>query len=513
MTSGSNVLETVLDAKEIIKRFPGVLALDRVDFQVAAGEVHGLIGENGAGKSTLMHILAGAQQPDGGQILLDGNTIEFANTREALDRQIAIVYQELNLIPDLTVAENIFLGRELLTSTGLIDSRKQLRRCADLIAPLDPTIDPTVEVRSLRVGQQQIVEIAKALNCRARVIFMDEPTSALSDQEVEVLFRLIAALKREGIAIVYVSHKLYELLRISDRITILRDGRLVDTVNTRSVDHDDVVRLMVGRELSDMYVYSSVKPGSEALRVESISQSVAGAERLSVDNVSFTVSSGEVLGIFGLMGAGRTELLESIFGLHSHETSGEIFIGGQRRQIRCPGDAMRFGLGFVPEDRKRQGLVLQLDVAHNISLSSLEQVERGPILSEAMERAHAEKFVKRLAIKTPSVRQLVRNLSGGNQQKVVLAKVLSTEPRVLLLDEPTRGIDVNAKSEVYGLIDELKRQGLAIVVVSSELPEILGIADRIVVICEGRKTADIQRDEANEENLMRAAVSGLHEYA
>ena len=314
-------------------------------------------------------------------------------------------------------------------------------------------------MNSLRVGQQQIVEIAKALNCRARVIFMDEPTSAISDQEIEVLFSLIESLKRDGIAIVYVSHKLDELLRISDRITVLRDGRLVETLSTKETDHDAIVRLMVGRELSEMFVRTEAKPQGERLRVSDLSQKSTTSDFLRVDKVSFAVDAGEVLGIFGLMGAGRTELLESIFGLRPRQTTGAIFVDGKECAIRCPSDAMRHGIGLVPEDRKQEGLVLQMSVEQNISLSSLTQMERGLFLSSRVERAHAEKYVDRFAIRTPSVRQTVRNLSGGNQQKVVLAKVLSSQPRVLLLDEPTRGIDVNAKREIYGLIDELKHQG------------------------------------------------------
>lgn len=503
----------VLEARSMVKRFPGVLALDRVDLQIDAGEVHGLIGENGAGKSTLMHILAGVQQPDEGKMLLDGQCVQFANPREALDRGISIVYQELNLIPYLTVAENIFLGRELQSATGLIDSKEQNRRCTALLAQLDPTIDPRVEVNSLRVGQQQIVEVAKALNCRARVIFMDEPTSAISDQEIEVLFRLIESLKRDGIAIVYVSHKLDELLSITDRITVLRDGRLVKTLPTRETNHDAIVRLMVGRQLNEMFVHTETKPQGKRLRVSDLSQKSATSNFLRVDGVSFSVEAGEVLGIFGLMGAGRTELLESVFGLRPKQTTGTVFVDGQQCAIRCPSDAMRYGIGLVPEDRKQDGLVLEMSVEQNISLSSLKQMERGLLLSSRVERAHAEQYVGRFAIRTPSVRQTVRNLSGGNQQKVVLAKVLSSQPRVLLLDEPTRGIDVNAKREIYGLIDELKRQGLAIVVVSSELPELLGIADRIMVMCEGRKTAEFDRSEANEEAIMRAAVPGVLEHA
>lgn len=499
----------LLSGRGIVKRFPGVLALDKVDFDLFAREVHGLIGENGAGKTTLMHILAGAQQPTEGEILLAGQPVHFASTRNALQQGICIVYQELNLIPYLSVAENIFLGREILGVSGLIDSKSQNQQCQELLAPLDPSIDPQAPVNTLRVGQQQIVEIAKALNSQARVIFMDEPTSAISDSEVEVLFTLINSLRNDGISVVYVSHKLDELLRITDRITILRDGKFVDTVVTRDTRQEAIVRLMVGRDLSEMYVQNRVEIGAQVLRVESLSQRSTIGGRLLVDNVSFSVAAGEVLGIFGLMGAGRTELMESIFGLHAKTTSGSLSILGDRCDVKAPAVAMRHGIGLVPEDRKQQGLVLSMSVENNISLSNIGPIQSFAFLSRRLEQQHAQTYIDQLSIKTPSTRQAVGALSGGNQQKVVLARVLSTAPSVLLLDEPTRGIDVNAKHEIYELIDQLKLQGLAIVVASSELPELLGISDRIMVLCEGRKTAEFHRDQATEENLMQAAVSGI----
>ncbi len=499
----------VLAGRGIVKKYPGVVALDHVDFDIRAAEVHGLIGENGAGKTTLMHILAGAQQPTEGEILLDGVPVRFANTSEALAHRISIVYQELNLIPYLTVAENIFLGREKLGATGLIDSKFQNKRCQELLAPLDSTIDPRAKLNTLRVGQQQIVEIAKALNSQARVIFMDEPTSAISDSEVEVLFKLIESLRKDGIAVVYVSHKMDELLRITDRITVLRDGKFIDTVPTNDTHQEAIVRLMVGRDLSEMYVKHAAAVGGEVLRVESLSQRSPVGGRMLVDNVSFSVAAGEVLGIFGLMGAGRTELMESIFGNHPKTTSGSVFIHGERCEIPSPASAMQHGIGLVPEDRKEQGLVLGMSVENNISLSNISLIERFSFLNRGLEGQHAQRYVKQLAIKTPSVRQAARALSGGNQQKVVLGRVLSTNPSVLLLDEPTRGIDINAKREIYALIDQLKQQGMAIVVVSSELPELLGVSDRIMVMCEGRKTAEFRRDQATEENLMQAAVPGF----
>ena len=499
--------KVVLAGNGITKRYPGVVALNQVDFDVRAGEVHGLIGENGAGKSTLMRILAGITSCDEGVIRLDDKPIELANPRQATDHGIALVHQELNLVPYLSVAENIFLGRELISNIGVINSRDQLQRCRALLANLDDSIDPRTEVRKLRVGQQQVVEIAKALNCQARVIFMDEPTSAISDQEVESLFRLIRQLREAGVSIVYVSHKLEELLKISDRITVLRDGQLVETVETAKTDRDTIVRLMVGRQLADLYVHSpAVEQRSERLRVDSLTLRGKDQQRPIVDRFSFTAYGGEVLGIFGLMGAGRTELLESIFGYHPRRTTGTISIDGEHVAIASPEDALKKGVGLVPEDRKSQGLVLGMSVQHNMSLSNLADLESGGLLSHSRERQQAQTFIERLAIRTPGLTPAVRNLSGGNQQKVVLAKVLSRKPKILLLDEPTRGIDVGAKREIYGLIDQLKKEGIAIVVVSSELPELLGIADRIVVMCEGRHAGEFDRTSATEELLMRVAV-------
>lgn len=497
----------VLAAEGIVKRYPGVLALNQVDFDVRAGEVHGLIGENGAGKTTLMHILAGANLADEGVIRLDGEAVQFANPREATDRGIALVHQELNLVPHLTVAENIFLGRELVSKAGFIRTRDQYEQCRTLLARLDDTIDPNTDVHQLRVGQQQVVEIAKAINSNARVIFMDEPTSAISDQEVESLFRQIRSLSDSGVSVVYVSHKLDELLHISDRITVLRDGQFVETVETADADRDSVVRLMVGRQLDDLYIHSPALPNQpDRLCVESLTLKRKHARRPLVDDVSFSVRGSEVFGIFGLMGAGRTELLEAIFGVHPHRMTGNVAIDSESHIFTSPEHALGNGLGLVPEDRKRQGLILGMSVEQNISLSNLAEMETAGFLNKRAERDHALSFVEQLSIRTPNVTQPVRALSGGNQQKVVLSKVLSRKPSVLLLDEPTRGIDVSAKREIYGLIDQLKQQGIAIVIVSSELPELLGIADRIMVMCEGRKTAEFTRSAANEEVLMRAAV-------
>ncbi|MHC4180179.1 MAG: sugar ABC transporter ATP-binding protein [Planctomycetota bacterium] len=501
--------QAVLEAQGITKSFPGVLALRDVDFSIFAGKVNVLVGENGAGKSTLMNVLSGVYAPDAGTIRLAGREVSFDDTREAQRHGIAIIHQELNLVPYLSVAENIFLGREFQTPLGLIDYRRTNAQAAELLQQLQLPIDPRTPVASLRVGQQQVVEIAKALFTDARVLIMDEPTSAISDHEVEVLFGLMETLKARGVAIVYVSHKLDELFRIGDWITVLRDGRFVMSAAVADVDRDEIVRHMVGREATATFQRSSSADGSEILRVEHLRLRHCDRGRPPVvDDVSFDVRRGEVLGVFGLMGAGRTELLETIFGLHPNRSSGRILVEGVEIAVQSPDEAIQAGIGLAPEDRKAEGLVLAMNVQANVTLASLDEVEQFQLLSNRLETALANRFVDRLDIKTPSTRQTVRNLSGGNQQKVVLAKWLATKPRVLLLDEPTRGIDVGAKREIYRLVDELTCDGLGIVMVSSELPEILAIADRIMVMSEGRKTAEFYRSEATEERIIKAALPG-----
>lgn len=499
--------DVVLMARGICKSFPGVKALDDVSLTVRRGRLHALLGENGAGKSTLMNIVAGVFPPDSGEIMLGGEQVAFRNTREASEAGIAMIFQELNLIPHLSVAQNIFLGREPLTRTGLIDDARMIREAAEWLRRLKLDVDPAGPVASLRVGQQQVIEIAKALSMQARVIIMDEPTSAITDQEVKVLHELIHQLKADGVAIIYITHKLDELPLIADEFTVMRDGRYVGSHETKTATHDDIVRMMVGRDLSEMFSRTPTAPDEEVLRVEGLH--LAHPERagdFSVRDVSFHLRRGEVLGIIGLMGAGRTELLEVLFGLHPHRARGTIVVDGEKSWFTTPRAAIDAGVVLAPEDRKREGLVLSLSVAANTSLACLEQTERMGFLDAALEAKLADGYVKRLRTKTPSVHQLARNLSGGNQQKVVLAKWLATRPKVLLLDEPTRGIDINAKKEIYTLMDELVASGLGVVFVSSELPEILAIADRILVMSEGRKTAEFTRAEANEENVMRAAL-------
>jgi ribose transport system ATP-binding protein len=506
--------EIVLAAEAVSKSFGGVKALDGARLEVWAGKVNALMGENGAGKSTLMKVLAGVYQDYEGRILLNGQPVAFAGPRQAQERGVAMIHQELNLIPGLSIAENIFLGREFVGALGLIDFKVMVCEAARLLDRLDLKVDPRTPVGRLRVGQQQIVEIAKAMACDARVIIMDEPTSAISGREVDVLFGLIRTLTEQGVGVVYISHKMDEVFRISDRITVMRDGRTVHAGNCCEVSQDDVVRMMVGRDVKEFFVSSGADVGAEVLRVETMS--LPHPDRPGdylVRDVSFSVARGEVLGLFGLMGAGRSELFETIFGLHAATASGRVFLEGRplvakSARASSAAEAIAAGLGLVPEDRKRQGLVMEMSVAENMTLASLHTVERLGFLSNRLERVMAGDYVRRLAIRTASHRQPVRHLSGGNQQKVVLAKWLATQPKVLFLDEPTRGVDVNAKNQIYELIHELAAAGLAIVMISSELPEIMAIAGRIIVLSEGRQTAEFSRDQATEERLLRAALPG-----
>jgi ABC-type sugar transport system ATPase subunit len=498
--------DIVLEAREVSKSFPGVRALDRVGLAIRRGRLTALLGENGAGKSTLMNILAGVFPPDEGAILLDGREVRFAGPHEARARGIAIIFQELSLVPHLTVAENIFLGREPVTRAGLIDYPRMNAAARELLRRLDLPVAPTVPVATLRVGQQQVVEIARAVSADARVLIMDEPTSSLSEHEIDVLFGVIAELKSRGVALVYITHKLEELARIGDDVTVMRDGRVVGAAPLRDMARDEIVRLMAGREAKHFPEKGAARLGGEVLRVEGVTLRGGPGQALVVDDVDLRVRRGEVLGVFGLIGAGRTELLETLMGLHAERGSGRIFVEGRRVEFASPADAIACGLALAPEDRKREGLVLDMGVAANASLASLERTLRVGLVDERREAEHVSPFLERFRVKTSSLREPVRNLSGGNQQKVILAKWLAAGPKVLLLDEPTRGIDINAKREIYAFIDELAQAGLGLVVVSSELPEILALADRIMVMCEGRKTAEFARADATPEAVLHAAL-------
>jgi ribose transport system ATP-binding protein len=497
----------LIAAQGVSKSFPGVRALADADFAVHAGRLHALLGENGAGKSTLMNLLAGVFRPDAGEILVRGEPVVFRTPRDAQDAGVSMIYQELNLHQNLTVAENIFLGREPTGALGLVDYGAMHRRAAELLHELELEVDPRTPLSRLRLAEQQVVEIAKALSLDARVLIMDEPTSALTEQEVAALFRLIRRCKARGVGLVYITHRLDELEHVADDVTVLRDGRVVAAMPYGRSNRDELIRLMVGRELAADSQQPTTATDEVALRVERLSLQHPDRPRdFVVKEASFSVRRGEVLGLFGLMGAGRTELLQTIFGLHGRASSGEAWVAERRLSLQNPQEAIAAGVALAPEDRKAEGLVLQLSVAENTSLACLDKVKRWGGVSPARERRLAQKYVDRLRVKTPSLGQAVRNLSGGNQQKVVLAKWLATESRVLLLDEPTRGVDVGAKQEIHALIRELARGGLAVVMASSEMPEILAVADRILVLSEGRVTAEFARGEATEELLLRAAL-------
>jgi len=501
--------------RDISKRFPGVLALDHVSFDLHAGEFHALVGENGAGKSTLMKVLGGVY-PQGtyeGEIRVNGDVVRFGGVHAAEKAGIAVVHQELSLVPEFSIAENIFLGREP-RRFGIIRTEELISRAQRLLADLKLNLDPHVPVGFLGIGQQHLVEIAKALAREARILILDEPTAALTDSEAAVLFRILEGLRKGGVGIAYISHKLGEVFRLSDRITVLRDGRTVSTDATSTLDTQQVIARMVGREVSDIFPDTVRKQEAivfEARGVTVEDPNVGG--KILVDRVSFSVQRGEVLGIAGLVGAGRTDLMMAMFGAHPGRTAGEFFVEGMPVRIDQPADAIAAGIGFVTEDRKRFGLFLDQTIGVNLTVAALKRISGALVTDLDAETAAGERSMKQLRIKARSLFTIVGTLSGGNQQKVVLAKWLLTSPKVLFLDEPTRGIDVGAKQEIYIQIDRFASEGLAIVLVSSELLEVLGLSDRIMVLHEGRITGEFSRDEATAERIMACATGQMLERA
>jgi ribose transport system ATP-binding protein len=487
-----------MSVRGVSKEFPGVQALMGIDLDLRGGEVHAIVGENGAGKSTLMKILAGIYQPDAGSLLVDGRTVHISSPRHAMALGIGMIHQELNLAPNLSVAENIFLGRAPMRF-GLVDWRRLDLQTRSLLDRLAIDLDGRAAVEDLSVARQQMVEIAKALSLNARVIIMDEPTSALTERETATLFRIIGRLKAEGVAVAYISHRLEEIFRVADRVTVLRDGRLVSSSRVADTTPAQLISLMVGRELTALFPKESVEVGAPVLEVRRLSR--AGV----LHDVSFVLHQREILGLAGLVGAGRTELVRAIFGVDPID-GGEVLIDGKVVKIHGPREAIQLGLGFVTEDRKLHGLVLGMTVRENATLASLANVGRFGFIDFARERAMAADYVRQLDIRTPTVEQEVNNLSGGNQQKVVVAKWLATRPRILILDEPTRGIDVGAKAEVHALMSRLAVAGVSILMISSELPEILGMSDRILVVRQGRISAEFSRQEASQEKIMAAAA-------
>ena len=498
----------VLEIRNVSKEFSGVYALKNVSMEIFPGQVTAVIGENGAGKSTLMKIISGVYPEFEGDIFYRGEQVSFKNPKEAAEKGIVIIHQELNLIPHMSITENLFLGQELTTKFGLLDYPRMHEKAAGLLARLQLDVNPGTAVNRLRVGQQQLVEIARALLFDSKVLIMDEPTSAISDHEVKLLFRIIKELKAQNVAIVYISHKLKELFEIADRFEVLRDGAHVGSGLMEETTQDKLIGLMVGREIKNRIRKNDENLNEEILRVENLSfRNPENKTDFLVSDVSFTLRKGEVLGIAGLMGAGRSELLEAIFGLHPQLVSGSVYINNKKVKLQNVSDAVAAGIALVPEDRKLQGLILNMNVTENTSLASLKDLSSFGFINNNKEVQLGKKYIQELNTNVPSVNIEVEKLSGGNQQKVILAKWLATNPKVLLLDEPTRGIDVGAKAEIYKLIKKLAELGMGIVVVSSELPEILAVADTVLVMSESKVTAIYTREEASEEKIMRAAIA------
>lgn len=499
--------EIILRMKNISKSFPGVQALKNVSFDLKKGEVHALVGENGAGKSTLMKVLGGVHLADEGEIEINGVPVEITSPRDALDHNISVIHQEFNLVPTLNVYENVFLGKELIKKTTRSIDRKLMReKTKELLESLGLTIIGTnydIPVRNLSVAQQQLVEIAKALFNETSILVMDEPTSVLTSKETEILFELINKFKEEGMAIVYISHRLEEVITISDRITVLRDGELITTMDNsdKNVSKDEIVAHMIGRNIEDYYPDRSADKINDDVVLEVKNLTAKGV----FDNVSFNVRKGEILGFAGLVGAGRTEIMKAIFGDH-HYNSGEVILDGVSKRIRSTTEAIKEGIVLVPEDRKQEGLVLLMTLADNISLPNTDKITSLGTVRRRKKTSLANEFVEKLTIRPPMINRPIQNFSGGNQQKTVIAKWLATNPKLIILDEPTRGVDVGAKSEIYSLVNDLTKAGVGIVFVSSELPELLGVCDRILVVHEGRITGEFRKEEATEEKILRAAA-------
>ncbi len=490
----------ILELKNITKTFPGVKALDNVHLEVAPGEVHALCGENGAGKSTLMKIISGAQKYSSGTILVDGKEYVFESTKDAQDVGISMMYQEFNLVPHLSIAENIFLGR-LYTKGSVINWSMIYKNAQQILNKLGLDIDPRKTVSSLSVAHMQMVEIAKCLSVNSRIIIMDEPTAALTDEETGVLFKIIDSLKKQGISIIYISHKMDEIFNISDTITVFRDGKYIKTLKTANTNYDELVSLMVGQNIERLYPERNYKKADVVLEAKDI-------HGPAVNGVSFTLHKGEILGISGLLGAGNIELSKIIYGALP-KSSGNVYKNGKKLRCKNPYTSINDGIGLVPDDRKNDGLVLMRSVKENISLSSLKSISKSNIINPSLEKTRISNMIKALAIKVPTPEHIVGNLSGGNQQKVVFAKVLQASPDILILDEPTRGVDVGAKAEIYQIIDLLTKQDKSIIVISSDLPEVIGICDRILVMKEGKIVKEVSKSEASQELILAYAAGGV----
>ena len=491
-----------IEMKGICKSFSDHAVLTDAGFSLESGEVHALMGENGAGKSTLMKILTGIYEKDSGTVLIDGEEVVYKTPKEAEHAGIILIHQELNVLFDLTVEENLFLGKEITTRRGICNKKEMQKQAETILEKLGVKIPVKKRMAELAVGQQQMIEICRALMSEAKVIIMDEPTAALTASETEILFKVIKKLQKDGVSIIYISHRMEEIFELCDRITVLRDGQYVGTKETQNTNEKDIVKMMIGREIGERYPERKSSIGKEILRVSGLTK------HGTYENVSFSVKEGEVLGVSGLMGAGRTEVLRSIFGNMQHD-GGDIFIDGTKCTIDNPAAAIKYGIGFITEDRKTEGLMLEDSIKNNISLTNLASIsDRYHVINKGKEKSLAENAIKELKIRCFHQSQECGKLSGGNQQKVVFAKWVYTNPRILILDEPTRGVDVGAKKEIYNIINELAAKGVAIIMVSSELPEILGMSDRIMIIREGTVRGILNKEEANQEKIMTLATGG-----
>lgn len=493
-------MQPILEMRNISKEFPGVLALDDVSLSMQAGEIHSIVGENGAGKSTLMKILSGVYQKNAGSILIKNKEVEIENPQVAIGFGIGTVYQNLDLIPDLSVAENIFMNHFITTRRGIINFKNMEKKAEDVLNMLHCSISPKTQVGSLSVADQQLVAIARVLSRDVSILILDEPTSSLNKYESEQLFANVRRLQKSGVATIFISHHMEEIFSVAERVTVLRDGKLIGAWDIDKLNEKSLVHHMVGREITEVFPKTQVEIGEEILRAEHIS---VGSK---VNDVSLSLRKGEILGISGLVGAGRTELVKAIFGAIK-KTTGEIYIAGEKVHINHPIDAVNCGMAFIPEDRHAEGLVSNLSILENIGLCNLRKVSKAGIIQTKKEINMAQKIIQEMKIKTPSEKQIVNNLSGGNQQKVVLGKWFATEPKIMIFDEPTRGIDVGAKSEIHKKIGELAKNNLGVIVVSSELPELLGISDRIIVMCKGNKVKEFARQDFDPEQIMLAASS------
>lgn len=491
--------ETVLEMKNICKSFGEVDVLKDISFSLKKGEVHALLGENGAGKSTLIKVLGGIYHPEKGEILIDGMRVNIGNVTDAENLGVGIIHQEIVLVPHLTVAQNIFLGREICKSFGRNNINAMNDQATSMVSKLGLKIDVTTPVYKLSIAQQQLVEIVKAASFNVKILVMDEPTSSLSDDDVDNLFVTIRTLKKHGVSIIYISHRMEELFEIADRVTVIRDGEYVGTKDTQATNRDELVSMMVGRSLTNYYTRTYNNIGAEVLKVRNITQKGV------FKDISFNVHAGEILGFAGLIGAGRSEVMQAIFGSRKID-SGDVFLNGKKTNYHSCADAIKDKVSMVPEDRKLQGLILKNSVGFNITLANLKAIISGISFNEKKKNALIDKYINKLRIKTPSQDTLVSNLSGGNQQKVVLAKWLSTQPQLLILDEPTRGVDVGAKSEIYSIINDAAKNGMAVIMVSSDLPEIINMCDNVCVMHEGRLTGKLSRENLNQESIMKYAT-------